>query len=270
MGKFPVWPVRLLAAPLRPLLARQVDSLVRRNSAGAPPRGPRRGKVQAAGESVSVLLIGDSTVGGSDIPTYALSLGGRLAEALSARTSRAVEWAVMSAPGLTPAKALEKYADKIKRYDPDVVVIGLGGNSLVQYCTPRVWEVTLAGLVDGVRARAAAAPIVVASMPPVWGMKAMPQPLRTHLALRNRPFNSAIGRIARGRAGVFVGPSYSSRGRNYLGPDGCHPSAKGYELWGARLAEAIAPLLPDESATHARGQENEPVTLYPSQAAAFE
>jgi lysophospholipase L1-like esterase len=265
MGKFLVWPVRLLAVPLRPLLARQVDALVRRNSRGARPRGPRRGKVHAPGESVSVLLIGDSTVGGSDIPSYALSLGGRLAEALSARTRRAVEWAVLSAPGLTPAKALEKYANKIERYGPDVVVIGLGGNSLVQYCTPGVWEETLASLVDGARARATDAPVVVTSMPPVWGMKAMPQPLRTHLALRNRPFNSAIRRVARGRAGVFVGPSYPSGGRDFFGPDGCHPSAKGYTLWGARLAETVAPLLPDESAKRTRGRENESAALYTSQ-----
>ena len=256
MGRFFIRPLRLSLTLLHPLLTRQLARVIRRNSLGAPPRGPRRGSVVAAGESLKVVVIGDSIVNGSDIPNHTLSLGGRLADALSARTGRTVGWAVLGAGGITPETVSEKYLTKIEREKPDVVVIGLGGNCLVRFYTPEHWVAVLAEVVDGVRSRVGDAPLILAGMPPVWQLKAIPQPLRTYLALRGRLLGSATERLARARPGVFVGPTYVANRKEYLGPDGCHPSVQGYVIWGERLAEAIAPLLAEApAAAPARDQD---------------
>jgi lysophospholipase L1-like esterase len=238
-------PVRLAAFPLRRLLARQLEAVLRRNSAGTLPRGPRRGVVPSPGEALNVLVMGDSTVGGKDIPDHTLSLGCQLAAALSARTGRAVRWAVLARGGATPRQISEKYAARVARYEPDVIVVGLGGNCLPQGYSAREWGAGLAEMIDELHSRAGAVPVVLAATPPVRLMKAVPQPLRTYWALRNHLFDAETKRLVRSRPAVVFGPSYVAGRKEYLGPDGCHPSAEGYSVWGKKLADTIVPLLPD-------------------------
>ncbi len=245
------WALRRAVHPLRPLIARQLAVVLRRNEMGAAPRGPRRGLVHAAGETLNVVVVGDSTVNGSGIPTRKLSLGGQLAEALAARTGRTVSWTVFAAGGLTPSKVVEKYAVKIGRERPDVLVVGLGGNCIAQHYSPGGWAGALAEMLDALRPRVGDAPIVLTAGPPIWGMKAISQPLRTYLSLRSRLFDAETKKLARERPGVVFGPSYPGGKKRYFGADGCHPSPEGYTLWGERVAEKIAPLLSDEVAAAA-------------------
>ncbi|HEU4595598.1 MAG TPA: SGNH/GDSL hydrolase family protein [Pyrinomonadaceae bacterium] len=251
MGGSLLWTLRLATNPLRPVIARQLKGVVWRNEQGAAPRGPRRGMVGAGGEPLKVVVVGDSTVNGSDIPKRNLALGGQLAEALSARTRRAVSWSVFAAGGVTPSNVLDKYAAKIERERPDLLVVGLGGNCLVQHYSPAGWADALAELIDALRPRVGATPILLTAGPPVWGMKAIPQPLRTYLWLRKLLFDAETKKLARSRPGVFFGPSYLGGSKRYLGPDGCHPSPEGYALWGERIAETVTPLLSDERAVAA-------------------
>lgn len=100
MGGSLLWALRLATNPSRPVIARQLKGVVWRNEQGAAPRGPRRGMVSAGGEPLKVVVVGDSTVNGSDIPQRKLALGGQLAEALSAWTRRAASWSVFAAGGV--------------------------------------------------------------------------------------------------------------------------------------------------------------------------
>lgn len=125
--------MKLATTLVRPLLGRQLHNLVQRNSIGISPRRPRGGAVYASGESVNLVVIGDSTVNGSGISCRSLTLGGQLAKALSARTRRTVHWTVMAAGGITPARVHDKYLPKLPAQNPDVVVIGLGETASSNY-----------------------------------------------------------------------------------------------------------------------------------------
>ena len=245
-------PVRLVVSPFRPLLARQLAAVLRRNSSGTVPRGPRRGVVPAPGAALNVVVMGDSTVGGKDIPDHTLSLGCQLAAALSARTGRAVRWAVLSRPGAMPRQIVERYAAKVARYEPDVIVVGLGANCVPEGFSAGEWRAALAEMIDELHARVGSVPVVLAATPPVRRMKAVPQPLRTYWALRNRLFDAETRRLVRARPAAVFGPPYVAGKEEYLGPDGCHPSPAGYAVWGARLADAIVSLLPGGSGAAGR------------------
>jgi lysophospholipase L1-like esterase len=187
--------------------------------------------------------MGDSTVGGKDIPDHTHSLGSRLAEALSARTGRAVRWAVLARPGATPREISEKYATRAARYAPDVIVVGVGGNGMPEGYSSGEWGVALAEMIDALHSRVGTVPLVLAAAPPAHQLKAIPQPLRAYWGLRNHLYNGVARRLARSRPAVTFGPSYAAGKKEYLGPDGCHPSAEGYSIWAERLADTIVPLM---------------------------
>jgi len=152
---------------------------------------------------------------------------------------------VLARGGMTPRRIVEKYAGRVARYEPDVIVVGVGANCFPQGHSTGEWGAALAEMLDELRARAGQVPVVITAMPPVLRMKAVPQPLRTYWALRNRLFDAETKRLVRARPSVLFGPPYMAGEQELLGPDGCHPSPQGYALWGARLADTIAPLLTD-------------------------
>ncbi len=236
--------MKLATTLVRPLLGRQLHNLVQRNSIGISPRRPRGGAVYASGESVNLVVIGDSTVNGSGISCRSLTLGGQLAKALSARTRRTVHWTVMAAGGITPARVHDKYLPKLPAQNPDVVVIGLGGNCIVKLSPPSEWTEASTKIIDGIRGLVGGVPIILTAMPPVTKLKAIPQPLRFCLAVNGKVLNAKTKQLARAHSGVYFGPGYEAHKKEYLGPDGCHPSTLGYAAWSEKLTDTIVPLLP--------------------------
>jgi lysophospholipase L1-like esterase len=232
-----------------------MEAVLQRNSVGTVPRGRPSGIVAAPGEELSVLLMGDSTIGGKDIPDHTRTLGCRLAQTLSARTGRAVRWAVLARPSATPREITEKLAAKVARFEPDLIVIGLGGNGLPLGYSPDEWGSACAEMIDELRARAGVVPVVIAATPSAHLLKAIPQPLRAFWGLRNRLYDTETKRHVRSKPAVTFGPPYAARKKEHLGPDGCHPSAEGYAIWAKLLADTIVPLLSHHQDTVSARQE---------------
>lgn len=232
-------------APLKAVLSRQLHGVLLRNSRGAIPSGSRRGVVAGdsqSGPQIRLLVMGDSTAGGSEVPTFALSLGGQLASALGRQTRRSVRWAVLARGGITAETLLTKYVWWCAAERPDVVVIALGANVLIKRQSPAVWRAHLTGIVDSLRTTCGDIPVVFTSMPPIARLEAIPQPVRALAALQAVRLDAATRSVTRKRRDVLMASSYLARSE-FLGPDGCHPSIDGYTEWSARLAREIAPLV---------------------------
>ncbi|MBL8115844.1 MAG: SGNH/GDSL hydrolase family protein [Acidobacteria bacterium] len=236
-------------APLRKLIAQQIRGVLHRNSQGALPSGPRRGVVSGdpqCGPEIRLLVMGDSTAGGSEVPTFALSLAGQLASALGGRTRRSVRWAILTRGGITAETLLTKYVPWCAAERPDLIVIALGANVIIARQSPAAWKEQLTRIVDGLRETCGEIPIVLTSMPPIARLEAIPQPVRALAAVQAVRLDAAARSVTRKRRNVLMASSYLARS-GFLGPDGCHPSVAGYAEWSARLAGEIAPFLTESA-----------------------
>jgi lysophospholipase L1-like esterase len=243
MGTALVRTATLMAAPLLPILWLQ-GRHVRKHTPRLPEApGPTVGTIPAAGYALRLLVIGESTVAGCGAPDHAQALTGQIAAALAARTGRTVHWHAVGKIGATAHVARTQLVPAIPATAVDVIVLALGVNDVLCLHAPGGWTRDLRQLIADVRARVGAAPVVLASVPPMGHFPAFPQPLRGVLGLRSSALDRAARRCARSLVDVVHSPSHLDPAGGMFGTDRFHPSVQGYRRWGSQIAESALPLL---------------------------
>jgi lysophospholipase L1-like esterase len=242
MGNVIFGTVSLAAAPLIPILWLQGRRVRRRTPRLAAAAGPTVGTITGAGVPLRLLVVGESTVAGVGAPDHAHALTGQIASALAVRVGRTVRWHAVGKSGATAHVARTRLLAEVPEAPIDVVVLALGVNDVLQFHGPRRWTRDLTQLIADVRERVGAAPVVLASVPPLGRCPAFPQPLRSVLGLRAAALDRAAQRCVRNLAGVAhsAGPRDMA---GMFGTDRFHPSIEGYHRWGAQIAESVVSLL---------------------------
>ncbi|MGH2786441.1 MAG: GDSL-type esterase/lipase family protein [Actinomycetota bacterium] len=193
---------------------------------------------ESAGASERLLhlvVIGDSTAvgvgAGSKRRSYPALLADRLGRHVSTRLT------VLGRPGLRWQHIPELLAE-VTTIDPDMVLIGVGGNDAI-HLTPMFSVRATVASVLGELQRARAAVLVV--LGPRFDSPAIPRPLRDLIAVRCRAVNRAIVAAA-SAAGVRVVDTESVITDRFArdpirlySEDLFHPSAAGYEVWAGAI-----------------------------------
>ena len=207
--------------------------------------GPQEGTIGDGAHAIRLLLVGESPAMGVGVSNHVAGLAGQTALALATAAGRPVSWRVMGRSGASARNLLDEFIAPAQ-VDADVVVIALGVNDTITLSSPARWTGALEELLQSLRRRAHAVPIVLAAVPPMQHFPAIPSPLRQVLGIRSHLLDRAAIRWAGARRAVTHVPLPQTPAADVSAAfcsDGFHPSAAGYQQWGAVLGAAAARLL---------------------------
>lgn len=237
-----------LAAPL--LLAQAV--WVRRVTPKLPEaEGPRQGtmrrgadrarSVAAAapgGESLRLLIAGDSSAAGVGATRQDEALAGRLSEALALAGWSEVRWRLVARTGVN-ARELRALVDEANPEPFDLALVVVGVNDVTGLRSTRAWLSDLDALSARLRRISPAGRLVASGLPPMHRFPALPQPLRAFLGERARAFDAALAHWSAARADALHVPLPDIDDPSLAASDGFHPGPAAYEIWARTLADAI-------------------------------
>lgn len=207
--------------------------------------GPRTGQIAGAGAGVELLVLGESPAAGVGAADHQEALAGQVARTLAAQTGRAVRWRVLARNGATAATARDELLASALEIAADVAVVALGVNDTLRLRSPGRWTSDLRRLIEVLRERCGAVPVVLAAVPPMGVFPGLPQPLRGVLGLRAAVLDRAAARLAGEVDAVrhVSVPLPPGTVDAFFCADRFHPSPYGYALWGAELGRAAAAAL---------------------------
>lgn len=232
----------IITPPLLPVLLAQGYWTKKRTPRLPDAGGPLEGSVNGPGDSIKLIVLGESTVAGIGAPTHETALTGHLASALSGRTKKSVNWLVVARSGITARESLAELVPKLSGHKADVVVIALGVNDSIAFHTSRRWTFDMEQLIKAVRREVGNSLVLLAGVPPLDHFPVLPWPLSFVLGARSASLDQASAQIARKLERVIHVPFRieKARSRELFCPDGFHPSELGYSLWAEQLADVFA------------------------------
>ena len=236
-------------APLLPLLYMQ-GKQVRSTVPVLPEAEGERGTFPGGGETFRLLALGESTVAGVGMGNHRQGFTGWLARQIAERIGRRVDYRAVARSGFNAERVRRELVPRIAGENPDLIVLGIGGNDAFQLNSPSRFRAEAIGLLEAVRHRQPSAPILIANLPPIRTFPAFPATMQRFLgglvelydqAILDLPHRfervhyaaGAVGRDWRERHG-------SSLEIEELYCDGVHPSALTYRLWSEDLATLAA------------------------------
>jgi lysophospholipase L1-like esterase len=222
---------------LLPVAAAQGRWLRSTRKLAAPPGGPTSGTAGTTTRPpLSIAVVGDSTAAGSGVASLEDGFAACLARELSGRTRRPVRWQVSGQFGATARRIRFRLVPEVDE-DLDLAVLLAGANDVLAGRSVDDWQDDLAATVDALMARAAH--VVVAGLPPFALFPAMPAVLGRLLTERAAALDEASQRICAARPGSTWVTMPGSPPPGFFAADRFHPSAAGYHLWAAVIADHI-------------------------------
>ncbi len=203
-----------------------------------------------AGPALRLVLLGDSSALGVGVERVAETVGGRLAELLSADAAggagRRVELSSVAVSGSQATDLATQVARALLGPPPQVAVILVGSNDVIRLHRTADSAAHLAAAVR--RLVEAGAAVVVGTCPDLGAVRAFAPPLRQLAAVFGRRLARAQSTAVAEAGGVAVdlaaatGPVFRADSGT-LCRDGFHPSADGYRVWAHALYPAVVDAL---------------------------
>ena len=227
-------------------LMRVQASLARRtigNATRPPPVPDGTYGAELLGESLRLLVIGDSAAAGYGMDDPADTPPAMLASGLSHIAGRPVEVTSTAAVGAQSGH-LQGQLDRGLPTRPEVAVVVIGTNDVTHTVRPSESVRLLEAAVRRLREHDVA--VVVGTCPDLGTLGPVAQPLREFARRWSRRLAAAqtIAVVeAGGRAvslGSLLGPTFSLAPSEMFGPDRFHPSVAGYASVAAALLPSVA------------------------------
>ncbi|MEO9965533.1 MAG: SGNH/GDSL hydrolase family protein [Reichenbachiella sp.] len=241
----------ILATPLLPLMYYQG----RRIRASIPQLPEAK---EPCGESVhngsdrliNLMVIGESTIAGVGVSTHTEGFAGTLANELSERWSANIRWNVYAKSGYTARLVENKILPQIPDDQPDLIVLGLGGNDAFGLRSPAHWANDITSLIAVLRARFGRAPIVFTNMPPIKEFPAFTGLMKFTIGNLVEMFGERLITIAAQSEGVHYSSEVITIDKwaqrlniekdvSAFFSDGVHPSRLTYQTWARDLGRFI-------------------------------
>lgn len=190
---------------------------------------------------IRLVMLGDSSAIGVGVERVSDTVGGRLAELLTAYDRR-VELSCVAVAGSRSVDLATQVARALLGPRPDVAVILVGANDATRLHRPAEAAVALGTAVG--RLRAAGVEVVAGTCPDLGAARALAPPLRQIAGLLGRRVARAQTAAVRMAGGVPVDLAETTGAvfradPGTLCPDGYHPSADGYRIWAHALIPAV-------------------------------
>ncbi|WP_299009451.1 SGNH/GDSL hydrolase family protein [uncultured Shewanella sp.] len=195
------------------------------------PTGIRSG-VSGKGESMNLLIIGDSAAAGVGVDTQSQALLGQTVALLNERAR--VNWSLCAQSGFSTKDILDRLKT-IKKQDIDVVLISLGVNDVTRFIRVKTWLKQQQALLDFCRNEFSSRQVLFSLVPPMGDFPALPQPLAWCLGLRSQAFNECLANWLSQEADCQIVDLGTLLDASQMAADGFHPGEAIYHHW-AKIA----------------------------------
>lgn len=197
----------------------------------------------ANGSPGRLLVVGESTAASVGVAFHHQGLAAHTARALSRQQRRPVHWHTLGVNGIR-ARALVQYLDDHPRLPPntdplDFAIISLGVNDTTGLTSIRRYRDALRDLIAVLRRQQPDLPVYLLAIAPMQHFTALPTPLRQLLGQRAARLDREQQALARQLDGVRHLVYPISNTADSLAEDGYHPSEKGYNYIGERIAATL-------------------------------
>lgn len=181
-------------------------------------------------------VVGDSTAVGHGVERQDDGVAAQLARMLADRMHRPVSWTAIGQFGATTRRIRHQLVPTMAG-PCDVAVLLAGGNDVLSRRPLPESRADYAAILDALTARAGR--VVAFGIPPFRSFHALPWALSRYLSARGDRFDSMAYRLCRERGVHWISAS-AALDASFFASDGFHPSATGYRLIAASIAEGLA------------------------------
>lgn len=236
----------LLSIPLLPLMYFH-GKRIRKTVPILPEAKGKEGLVKHHSKTVFRLLcLGESTMAGVGVSTHEEGFAGSLAKALSHIIEANIKWEVIAKSGYTAKQVAEKLVPKIGN-QPDLIVIGLGGNDSFQLNSPMQWKKDIQTLIDIIRVKHPSTPIAFTNMPATKEFPAFTWPIRFVVGGLGELLGEALSEVVDINNNVYFSSEvidlnvwtkrYNLKNvKSDFFSDGVHPAKLTYQVWAKDFA----------------------------------
>ena len=242
----------IISIPLLPLLYFQGKNMRKRIPKLPEAKQPAGIVNKHFNETINLLSIGESTIAGVGVEYHQNGFTGALAETLSKKLKRNVQWKVYAKSGYTVKHVCTKIIPKIKERSFDMIVIGMGGNDAFTLNSPKKWISDIDRLVHLLQINYPATPIFFTNMPPIKEFPAFTKSIQFVIGNLVEILGKELQNFTKNKEAVFYcndsitlqkwseKNSLGSDNPSIYFSDGMHPSELTYRIWGEEMGEFIS------------------------------
>jgi lysophospholipase L1-like esterase len=185
----------------------------------------------SASRPLHLLVLGDSTAAGVGVEHADLGLGGRLAEAIAARTGRPVVWRAAGANGATSRDLVRQYLADALVGPTDLVFLTIGANDALALRSARAFRRDVRRIVERTFHAHPHAALLMSSLPAFFRFTLLPEPLRGSLYRHSQALEAAARALIAAQPRAHMSPPPPPYTEGFFASDDFHPSAIGYRDW---------------------------------------
>ncbi|MFN4316666.1 SGNH/GDSL hydrolase family protein [Acinetobacter parvus] len=228
-------PVDVLCSPV--LFAQGLYTLLSVSGRLAEPLGERKGIVgHAKSKPLRILVTGDSAAAGVGVDQQTDALAGQVVHHL--QDSFYCEWELHAKSGFT-SKDIYQYLEILPQSTFDIAVVSIGANDVTKPLLLSQWNKRMDALHQILKYKFAVKYVIYTSLPPMHLFPAIPKPLRHFLGQTAQQLNHVLNKKFAQQPDSTVLTIDIPFDAEFMASDGYHPSAAGYRIWAATVAEIV-------------------------------
>lgn len=209
---------------------------VRKVTPKLPEASGARSGVAGQGQTLKLLIIGDSAAAGVGAETQEQALSGQLVNSLQDKYQ--VNWQLLARSGFTTTQSQQMLSEQPNQ-EIDVIVTSLGVNDVTSNLSASAWLRQQQDLVSQLRQQYHQPRILMTQVPPMHQFPALPQPLRGYLGQRAKQFNRYLKEWIDTQDDCQLISIEGELQQDHMASDGFHPSPIVYKHWAEIVAEKV-------------------------------
>ncbi|GJC32594.1 lipase [Acinetobacter sp. KAM398] len=212
---------------------------VKKNTIRLPEAEGEREGITGQGQTLSLLILGDSAAAGVGVAHQNDALLGAVVSALQHQYQ--VHWRLEAQSGETTSQVIKK-TKKLVNQKYDVVVTSVGVNDVTRLMSARTWIKQQQQFYQLIQAKFQPELIIATGVPPMHLFPALPNPLSWLFGQYAKQMNLQLKKmIAQQKDMQWIEydiQKYQSMNLE-MAKDGFHPSKEIYQIWGKEVAVRI-------------------------------
>ncbi|MEX5288921.1 SGNH/GDSL hydrolase family protein [Acinetobacter towneri] len=230
--------LRTATLALIPALVIQ-GSRVKKNTIRLPEAEGAREGITGQGQTLSLLILGDSAAAGVGVAHQNDALLGAVISALQHQYQ--VHWRLEAQCGDTTSQVIQK-TKKLVNQKYDVVVTSVGVNDVTRLMSAQTWIKQQQHFYQLIQAKFQPELIIATGVPPMHLFPALPNPLSWLFGQYAKQMNLQLEKMIAQQEDMqwieYDIRKYQSMNLE-MAKDGFHPSKEIYQIWGKEVAEMI-------------------------------
>ena len=230
--------LRAATLALIPALVIQ-GSRVKKNTIRLPEAEGEREGITGQGQTLSLLILGDSAAAGVGVAHQNDALLGAVVSALQHQYQ--VHWRLEAQSGDTTSQLIQKIK-KMVNQKYDVVVTSVGVNDVTRLMSARTWIKKQQQFYQLIQAKFQPELIIATGVPPMHLFPALPNPLSWLFGQYAKQMNFQLEKMIVKQKDMqwieYDIQKYQSMNLE-MAKDGFHPSKEIYQIWGKDVADRI-------------------------------